>query len=681
MKSKKASRTGNASDLISINSKNKSRVLDYEWTESKLAKRYALREVYKNNFQLWARECVKIIDRDASVGASLIPFVPTASQLALLGLREEVKRFNLAYSSKLHAVDPKHPISELPIEVVCLKARKVHVSTLIQLLMFHKCEFFDHSNCLTVAHQQVSARNIAKISLRVHRNWDNKTEPPLRIPLVRVSDDLVEWDESWESRIIVMTAGSQNQTSRSFTYHMLHLSEAASYPNASSEVAAAETAASTYREIFTESTANGEGNFFHDEFTNALTIEEAWDLLNQDLPFPDSWNKKFKWFWAWWQDGNYRVPVLPHEERQIHKTLSDRERELIRDFDLDYAQLKWRRSKIRGECSKQSQMAPEEYFDQEYPDREEVAFLARSSSPFPMKQLKSMKEASRIDKPLHFGHLEHQEVFDLNNKSLPIWEFKPSGYEEGATFWQWEEPREDSQYVIGCDVSEGLPWGDWSVAVVFDRTDGTFLREAARLIIKTDPEELGEMLVYLARLYNDAFVNCERNKDGSATNIKMVRLEYPHIYHGRDEEQFKAAENPKAFTAGFLTSPKTKRLLVSRGVTSMKDGLILVRHQESIKQWMGFKKKDDGSYGSEDGKNDDCVMADLLAIWGDEEGPPVVGKRLKEPVRKELPPEQAHQEWLRERVKKIIERDRERNSRNEGMRLALSEVEIRELLG
>lgn len=674
--------------------KMREKALAFEMVPEKIAKRKSKRAAYAADFMLWATECAKIIDRDDSNGAQLIPFCAAPSQLDFLRLREEIKKFNITYSTRLNAIQPKHPISEKPIEMVCLKARKVYVSTIIQLLKFWTCEFVPDTFALTMAHKQIAARNISAISRRVHKKWSNQTDPPTREPLSRISDDLIEWNDEHRSKMVVMTAGSTDESSRSFTYHFIHLSEAAMFPDANREVANAEQAAATYREIYTESTAHGEGNAFHDEWENAMWLSEAWECLQNNKPFKENWNKKFRWFWAWWQDDGYRIPCMPYERQEIERTLSEREQKLIDNYllqheqgDLEnvFARLKWRRSKIAGECSKQSDMPAEDYFCQEYPADPEEAFIAKGSNVFDKRALKDMRDATKHDKP-RFGHLNREAVFDPDHPELDVSTFRFDTCEqfESAQWFVWEDPIPSHWYSIGGDVSEGLPWGDDSGFVVHDRTDGTFLREVARFIGRPDPHELAELAVYVAKIYNDAFITMERNKDGSATNIYMVKeLEYPHLYHGRNEELFKNKEDPEAFTAGFITSPKTKRLLVAKGKGALKEKTLLLRHPKAIEQWLTYQRKPGmvDAFGAPEGKLDDCVMMDLLAIWGDEEGPPVMGKvlqkaaELQEDKRTE---QQKYNDYMKERIGKFIANARKKNEREEKMRINLSAVDILE---
>lgn len=671
---------GDSAKASTKTSKNRSSALDYEWTPQRLRIREQKREAYKLDFLRWAKECVKIVDRDDPSGAKLVKFEPAPSQLDLLRLREEIKRFNIAYSTRMHAIDPSYPVSELPIEIICLKARKVFVSTLIELLAFHRCEFFDHTNALVMAHEAKASKNVAAMGHRVHRNWPNDTEPPLRNRITRLSDELIEWDPGWESRLVVMTAGSGGASSASFTYHFMHLSEVPKYPDGNVEVANAEQAAATFREIYWEATADGQGDLFHEGWNNALWIGDLWKCLDEGRPFPPTWNRKVRWFWAWWQDPHYRIPALPAEETDIMATLSDKEKFLMEHCYCDVAQLKWRRQKIRGECSKQNKMPAEEYFNQEYPSSPEEAFVSVGLGVFDKLKLRVMKDRAEHDRPKLYNLWREALPDPANRDAEPIinFRFDEAPYAEGANFFQWEAPRKGSWYVIGADVAEGLPHGDWSVATIFDRTDGRGMREVARFIGKLDPEEFGELIKFLAELYNDAFVNCERNRDGSATNIKLVKSGYPFLYHGRNEEMFRNEENPEAFTAGFITSPRTKRLLVARGVTALKDDHIQLRHPVAIQQWMDFRRRPDSAdaYGAPAGRNDDCTMADLLAVWAHEEGPPVVGPRLLGAVEDaegpELSPEETRKRQLRDGLAKVIARAREKNSRELETRRAMA---------
>jgi hypothetical protein len=147
--------------------------------------------------------------------------------------------------------------------------------------------------------------------------------------------------------------------------------------------------------IFNESTANGQGGFFHDEF---------WDSWNQrEVPLEKRTRIWEAMFFAWFEDPGYRLSKTSfaahgfsaERAAEIARTLDDEERWLLqqtyhergvgfRKVDLD--QLAWRRMTIQGaECRGDINL-----FNQEYPSRPEVAFLASGRPVFDTERLQTL---------------------------------------------------------------------------------------------------------------------------------------------------------------------------------------------------------------------------------------------------------------------------------------------------
>src|SRR5688572_23589109 len=87
------------------------------------------RERYRRDLQAFCREQLKVVNKDAAGGESLIPFEFNACQLALHNLIDRIQRFNVERSTVLNERNANVQVSALPVEVVVLKARKVGVST------------------------------------------------------------------------------------------------------------------------------------------------------------------------------------------------------------------------------------------------------------------------------------------------------------------------------------------------------------------------------------------------------------------------------------------------------------------------------------------------------------------------------------------------------------------------
>jgi hypothetical protein len=128
-----------------------------------------------------------------------------------------------------------------------------------------------------------------------------------------------------DSSYIVATAGSRS-VGRSETIQYFHGSEVAFWPNASEHFAGVVQAIPNENgtEIILESTANGIGNKFHEMWQAAEKGESEYIAI----------------FIPWFKQDEYRADV-PHGLE-----FDEQEKEYARIYELDEAQLYWRRNKI-----------------------------------------------------------------------------------------------------------------------------------------------------------------------------------------------------------------------------------------------------------------------------------------------------------------------------------------------
>lgn len=564
------------------------------------------RELYRNNFELFCKSELNIIDRDSPTGAAVKLFKWNAAQQKLNRTIDLIKLYNLRRTKELHAKDPRVPVSEFPVQVVILKPRKVGISTFLQARSIWRAEFEANISCLIMAHELGAARNIASISKRYLDLW-RPLKNDYRKTIQKCTDNGIVWGtdpvvgKEWGSKIIVATGGMANKgTSRSFTYHFVHISEEAHF-RSESEVSAALAATVPFKETYEESTANGIGGMFYDNYRNAADIES---VLKGDIP--PNWNGKFRFFFSWLEDPSYRLPITDQERDYILQSLSPRESQLMEHFKADIEQLAWRRYKIGSECTAQSEMDPEDYFNQEYPTEPDDAFVSTGSNAFYLRGLTKMHTQNRND---HFiawqGHLTAMEAGECHKMET---NYQPSCI-------MYRDPVPGSQYIIGVDTAEGLQHGDDSVISVWHRKGAEYMEEVARVINKATPDELANMVIFLARHYNDAFVIPECNNAGGALCLHIHRSGYPHMYIRENPEKISDQDRNHSFMFGFHTGARTKPLLVSAGQQACREGKILIRNKTALRQWEIYKNAD-GRYMAPEGEKDDCVMADLLAIWG-----------------------------------------------------------------
>ena len=566
----------------------------------------ATRDLYHKNFEVFCKSELWIVDRDSPTGVGVKPFELNAAQKKLLRTIDLIKLYNIRRSTQLNKENPEVNISEYPIQLVILKPRKVGISTFLQARALWRCEFEQNLNCLIMAHENGSARNIASISKRFIEKWEPHSVD-YRKHIDRCTDKNIYWGKDqytgkeWGSQIHVVSAGKATKgTTRGFTFHYVHISEEAHYQS-ESEVSAALAATVPFKETYEESTANGIGGMFHDNYTNSADIES---VIQGRIP--ENWNGKFRFFFGWYEDPEYKLPVTDTERRAIESSLTPREKELIELFQVTTEQLAWRRYKIGSECTAQTEMDPEDYFNQEYPSEPHDAFVTSGTAAFSLRPLTDMHTAGKKLGIWHWqGHLTVVDTDDLCHRMA-------TGHE--PTCIQYLGPKPGAQYIIGVDTASGLAHGDQSVISVWWRKGLEWMEEVARVINKAQADDLARMAVFLAREYNDAFIIPEANPPGNATCLYIQRMGYTNCYMRENPERIGGDGIGDTFTLGFYTNLRTKPLLVTAGQDAVRNSRILNLNRTAIRQWEIYRNNA-GKYCAPEGEKDDCVMADLLCVW------------------------------------------------------------------
>ena len=213
---------------------------------------------------------------------------------------------------------------------IVLKARQLGVTTYVAARFFVSCITREGTLSVQVAHDQRSAEEIFRI---VHRLLENLPESLRQGALVTSRANVRQIVfPMLDSEYRVETAADPN-AGRGLTIHNLHCSEVARWPRDVSEtLASLRAAVPPDGEIFLESTPNGAGGTFYDEWQRAPQTGYV------------------RHFYPWWWDPNYRREVEIVE-------FSEQERELMHKHNLDPAQIAFRRE-MRANFGNR---APEEY--------------------------------------------------------------------------------------------------------------------------------------------------------------------------------------------------------------------------------------------------------------------------------------------------------------------------------
>ena len=371
---------------------------------------------------------------------------------------------------------------------------------------------------------------------------------------------------------------------------------------------------------FEESTANGIDHSFYGSWQSAMNFEEVYSYWKEHGRTPPKWNGKYKFFWAWWQDPHYTLTIDDTEAKWLDEDMSDEELAMKKAYNLTHGQIAWRRYMIQGKCSEQRKMAPEDFFRQEYPANPVEGFVSSGNRVFNEAKLMAMETSAKALKPKWHGSLV------LTGEGAC--EMQPrSGSAEWSPLVIYADPRPNAYYVIGGDAAEGVTVGgdgDYSVAVVFDRTDGVNLIEVARYRWRTRARELGDVIYWLWLRYNKAFVIQEANPPGNATCQRLVELGCYSQYRRQNEEQVGEAVSDENFVPGFRTLMNTKRMIIEHAQSALSANQLRLHNVNAIQEWRMYCNED-GKLGAPSGEHDDCVMADALAIYAHRNAaPPVI---------------------------------------------------------
>lgn len=211
----------------------------------------------------------------------------------------------------------------LPIRVVIPKARKMGVSTFVQLLFLFLTKYFGGRKALTYAHTEDDTKSIFGIAKQSQEAWGEED--------AKITGSSIRFDEH-KSQYECRTAGGKG-VSRGSTIHFMHLSEQAFYTFVASGGGSIKGTLNAVPDmphtiIIKESTGDGPQGGFHDDCVNAQKGIGSYRLM----------------FFPWFVDERYQKKVPPDIE------FTDDEREMQRVHQLTDEQLYWYRYKFEDAC-------------------------------------------------------------------------------------------------------------------------------------------------------------------------------------------------------------------------------------------------------------------------------------------------------------------------------------------
>ena len=444
------------------------------------------------------------------------------------------------------------------VRICILKGRQMGLSTMIGGWLYWWVSQRHAQKALVAAHEAKAVTNLFDMTKRYHDKM-----PEILKPSTSYSGRKELVFNKLDSAYTIVTAGGDG-IARSETITAAHLSELAFWPKSS----AAENfsglmdtiPARAGTAVFIESTANGVSGIFYDQCKKARAGQGDFEFI----------------FLPWFIDANYRAPV-PYDFMTTPE-----EEALVAAYGLDNEQIMFRRLKIAEKGH--------DLFKQEYPCNADEAFLTSGRPVFPPERVHEMLQKT---------------VEPIARKTLV-----PAA--DGR--WAWEDSRigelhcflphdPHETYYIGADVGMGVGQ-DSSVAQVFDskRRQAAVWRSN-----RVDPAHFGVVLACLGRFYSDAFVICERNNNGILTNRVLAHDEAYQRYY--TEQVLDKVSDMETTHVGFLTSVKSKPLVVGKLRANIRDRALEIYDRTTLEEMLSFVVTESGRMEAEQGTHDDCVIA------------------------------------------------------------------------
>lgn len=368
-----------------------------------------------------------------------------------------------------------------PVRLVILKARQEGVSTYTEGYLFKKTILNKYVRSIVVAHDIKSSIGLFGMSQLFY-----ECLPPGMRPMKRFSNrkELLFENPDEKRRPVQpglrshMYVGTANdlELGRSSTIQNAHLSELAVWPNPESTMLALMQTIpeAPGTSVFVESTANGWGDYFHGIYNRAKAGLGDFRGL----------------FFPWFIDPKYRRNGPPLGKLDSYEIW------LRDECGCDEDQLRWRRWAIVDKCG-----GDLDRFKQEYPATDDEAFLKSGRSVFDTSILSSM--LSTVPPPKYTGEIVLKQPGN-------IYTFQPT---ESGYLKIWVPPKKDKTYVIGADVAEGVPGGNYSDAIVLCRED---LEQVAEWHGHAPTDEYAEALANIGFFYNFAMIAFENTGIGAA---------------------------------------------------------------------------------------------------------------------------------------------------------------------
>jgi hypothetical protein len=531
-----------------------------------------------------------------------------------------------------------------PVRILLLKARQFGGSTLFTAFNYWLTLGHESWSALVVGTDKPQALELFKM-LRAMNNampWTQSPPDLSTFPYFLQSGDRVsgvefnrksrvhqskmvnelERMQLQESDMVILSSSMEvksaeigDKLGRAGTYQSVLASEVAKWKSVTYPLSALMSCCHPAPEtlLVLESTADGLNEFYH-----------LWENMRfNDEDVPSFWQKCFiPWFW----DKKYELDVgvkrefVDDYEEDLAVRIQDDTnlKEHIETLTEDriWHKIFWRRQTIRD-----VKAGDIDLFNEDYPSTPAEAFISSGQGVFNKGALRKM--AAGVKSPIWRGHVfaarhpqESTTVDEHIRGSLRI----------------WQEPEPDHMYIIFADVAEGKALEgvmadenkskyDYSSAQVLCATSyPPAMKQVALWHGNCDPDKFGDVLVALAKKYNNAYLAWEINNQGRGLGFHIINKHgYSHIYMRKNYDHVGHITKP---SPGWRTDSRTKPDMVVISKRVIRDLEVEIFDEGTVIELRNYVQ-DGNTYKPASGHDDrvDSLMGALaisdsmLAYW------------------------------------------------------------------
>lgn len=518
-----------------------------------------------------------------------------------------------------------------PIRLVLLKARQWGGSTTSQLYMawlqlVHKVGL----NSLIIAHQGAGSDEIKDMFDRMIANYpiemlykigESYSENEPKLVGVGKSGSIHRVPQR-NCKIKIGTA-ERPDSCRGGDYSLVHLSEVGLWkategkkPEDIVRSACGGVLLRPYTMIVYESTANGTGNFFQEEYDAAKEGKSQFQAI----------------FVSWFDIEFNSLPL--DDERAFAESLYLNKDNLdvnsAREEPGKYLWWLWEKGAtleaINWYIEERKKYNDHGGIASECPSDDVEAFVHSGAKVFDKYKVEDLKKSCRPPK----------EIGDIAGKDRKgkdaLKDIRFIANQQGQ-LWIWSHPETDPEekvkdrYLVIVDIGGRSRKADWSVILVLDRLymiDGDKPSVVAQWYGHIDMHVLAWKSAQIAAYYDNALLVIESNTlethdrdrnvegDQSGYILNQIKDVYSNLYARKQKEEEIIEHAPLKY--GFHTNVNTKPMIISNLIEIVSEGLYIERDKRCLDEYLTYEKKQNGSYGAITGKHDDLLMTRAIGL-------------------------------------------------------------------